>query len=772
MHRRKGFSVFTPMVGTIIILITFLIVASMLESEKWNFQGITESYQTIEMSGIGQEVQDRFMATIRDTILSNLENNVFIVISQCRNDQVLDAFRAEYQTTNGGEPYTTCEEKAVNLTQNQAFITVQNLGLSSSYLQAMIKSITNKYSLIRLKTNLCSGCKEDGRDRICKVFMSLPDGRTVAITERFRNDDPNDMICEYNGKTSQPGGSLTTGSYSIKCPTKACIDPTSAIVDSRVIGCDLGGYDSKYQYTKFEDLDDMCPDGRVQVIADFSKLPDTPVAVITSNASQYTELDVYLPKEEKSFTTNDPLAFYALVFAKLFQNFTILDPFWHDVGGMTEHDNFGAIMSSVTWGRNNGRFGNGSYWFHYKYAIQLREPETQDLKIGNLTKGLKFGDFHHIGNVSKTLLASIDNEPIDMFKENTWGMNVENPIYDLSCSGKCNNELKAPSGIISCPPWSWDCFWEYFDIGIAMFGSQTVSKGIPWPIWYQFFELTSGTGDVNTPFPGGYIGTLGGNDNAFSYISGLLDSIKNIDYFTAVNTTLEYDRKFFSFDNTGKIKEQNSPLAEATAAIINHLSNNDTLKVSAGYSTSDKVGINVTVDSKQYYLCFNRTGGNNWVCGQWMAEYVPYIAGYTDSESNLKDVINNNNPNWWFLSLPMNFTCHTCVLYAVEEDYILTRNTHDSPDKINYTVATFRFIRNKENYEDPFGDNSLTLPESGVNSTWRVPMDGHNIAERNVVYWCKGFSSSGDTLPSNLDCGMEVKKDEVSKYINDNFVFL
>ena len=139
---RKGFSVFTPMVGTIIILITFLVVAWMLESEKWNFQGITESYQTIEMSGISQEAQNRFIATIRDTILGDLETKVFVGIPQCRNDNVLNNFWSEYHTgVIKAEPlFNTCEAKAVNITTRQSFVTVKNLGLSSSYMEQMIKN--------------------------------------------------------------------------------------------------------------------------------------------------------------------------------------------------------------------------------------------------------------------------------------------------------------------------------------------------------------------------------------------------------------------------------------------------------------------------------------------------------------------------------------------------------------------------------------------------------------------------------------------------------
>ncbi len=651
--------------------------------------------------------------------------------------------------------------------------------------------------------------------------MTNKSGQVVGVKEIFDPDTGDYDGCYYGGETTDKGKEIQdTG---LTCPLQRCVDPTQAIQSTKLLGCDVNDINtySGMKNIPFSNLNKLCKDGRIAVTANFSKLPNSPVARITSNASQYTEIDVYLPKGTKTFITNDPLGFYALALSKVFQNFTFLDPTWHDVGGFKDHNNnriqgFGATSSD---------YGNGSYWYHYRYAIQIREPQYSDLRIGNITRDASKVPYY-LGNVTKTLLAAYLSggyyRPVNLFNKT----DLED-ILDITipCTAQQNENLRIHS-TISCSQdnWNWGCLWKYFDIGVAFFGSSLVQKN-PWPIWGTCFKKGSTRSDnADNPFPGGtakhvLTGCECVNDSGdYSYVSPndldkcestcvdytcdddgfypdykgkyssrsgpgnalsstyihspslvggtIINTSKNPNYFTAVNSTNRYDLKFFKFNDNGGIDVSDSPLAKATAAIINHVAGNETLKVSAGYAKDDPVKYNVSVDSTQYYLCFNRTGGDNWQCGQWMAEYMIFVVGYTNGPANVN--CQKGKARWWFLSLPLNFSCYSCVLYNVEETYKVTRNTHEHPDVINQTVISFHMNRIKENYENPAGLKSTYLPVPGMNSTWRYDPKGR-IKTRHVIYWCEG-GTNVDNPSFNLilrreKCKEVVVSDDMRGYI-------
>ncbi len=720
MLGRKGFSVFTPMVGTLVILITFLIVASMLESEKWNFQGLTETYQTIQLTGISQEAQDRFVSTIRDTILTELETNMKVEIDQCRNDSVVDEFFPSDDRKN-----ETCEIKALNSVKNQSYITVSGFGLSSSYLEALISSITDKYSLAKVNTNLCAGCQVNDGKKTCLVWVTGKNGMPVSITEVFDRHG-NYLGCQGKNRRVNPGEMLDQGT----CPLNPCVDPTSTIKSTSLLSCDLDPSELDWDSIK-----QNCEDGRISVTADFTEIADSPIGTIKSNASQYTELKIYLPNETKSFITNDPLGFYALVLAKVFQNFTILDPTWHHVGGTDDHSTVGEEYGYM----DNG-YGNGSQWYHYKYAVQVRVPKND--------KGYKGKDgwAGSIGNATQTMLASYNDGPVDFSVDDPY----RNPLVDLADGNdketNDNNLRLDNAGGCSGSGWESDCgwkyLWEYFDFGISNKGTEEMILNFSFLADY-FKDVVNTSETLNHIFPGGYLDSdtsISGSGNAFTTNAnkGLLSEFDKSHYIAA-NTTNQYDKKFFNdpskfLDNSGKA--ENDPLAKATRMIREHLEK-PTLKASAGYAMNDPIIVNVTVNSDQYYLCNGTEGGDNWFCGQAMFQYIPYITDITNDLTKNSNYLSDKGA--WFLSLPVNMSCYTCTLYRVEEEYTVTRNSHEYLDTVNKTVFRIKFTRWKEDYSNPGSGKALWVP--GVDSSWIIGDNAHKIIVRHGVYSCQADES-------------------------------
>ena len=74
MKKRRGFSVFTPMVGTLVILITMLIVTSIITSERIAVQGSVKAYRSSELVNIAGEAQSRVIEEVRSSITSRLED--------------------------------------------------------------------------------------------------------------------------------------------------------------------------------------------------------------------------------------------------------------------------------------------------------------------------------------------------------------------------------------------------------------------------------------------------------------------------------------------------------------------------------------------------------------------------------------------------------------------------------------------------------------------------------------------------------------------------
>ncbi len=99
MKQRKGFAVFTPMVGTLVILITMLIVSSIILSERVAVQGSVKAYRSSELVNIATDAQSRVIEETRAVITSNLEevdatgNPIMrITVYDCPDSDIANAF--------------------------------------------------------------------------------------------------------------------------------------------------------------------------------------------------------------------------------------------------------------------------------------------------------------------------------------------------------------------------------------------------------------------------------------------------------------------------------------------------------------------------------------------------------------------------------------------------------------------------------------------------------------------------------------------------------
>ena len=430
----KGFSVFTPMVGTLVLLITFLIVASMLESEKWNFQGLLETYQTVQVTGVSHEAQDRMVAVVRDSILSDIEKGFTISIDQCMSPDVTTSGSfGNWQAMN--DTFGNCKKKTLNAVESQAMARVSGIGLSTSYVDALLKRITSKYALVKVYPNLCMDCNCEKKDysgncidRSCYVYREV-NGEKVKLKQELKfNQNNGEWEVDECKEKGRNGGYNSDVNPSV-CG-QPCVDPTSTVSDLKIVNCNApSSYSSSIEDSSIED---NCEDGRLNVTLDFTKVKGMPIANIKANQSQYTEMQIYLPEHTENFVTSDPLAYYALRTAQLFEDFTLLDKTWHHAGGL-----------------DHGEYGNGSEWYHYKYAVHTRVPG------GSVSDGSLGGT-----NESRSFWFSVNDKPVDLSKEPTTGSHSNWP----SLSGTNNDDnLRLDnllSSSVSSNPSSMD--WKYF----------------------------------------------------------------------------------------------------------------------------------------------------------------------------------------------------------------------------------------------------------------------------------------------------------------------
>ncbi|MCD6414628.1 MAG: hypothetical protein J7L23_03290 [Candidatus Diapherotrites archaeon] len=628
MHR--GFSVFTPMVGVIVITITILLVAAILQDERVVTAGTLQTYQNIRIANIMRDVQGRVSESIR---ISMFENWV---------------------------EQTTAEIKTDNCFND---------------------SLANNYD---------SGLKE------CKA----------SLLNETKNDIKTIMKDALKG--SVISDTIDRMSYDYK--------------DAKITGISISDINNVVGETKFVDCEspEDCNDGRIKVTINFSKLEGKPVATIETNTST---INVYMPPGESTFITDDPVGIYAIKIGEFFGNFTLMDKTWHGAGNSItrtigpsdrcDYNGEDTPYGAIPLDKNNEcrGYGNGSQWYHYKYVFQRREPQnlTEDGGSGYVTTGWKSGfNFSDNGNRPIRLSEKI-YELVKGWLDThiTISMSGWENCLDLFSKAHLREVSYNICG-------DFDCLENYFISGYIRgkklaynesgygypgyaanlkLNQLVYRKGDPTALASEQYALPGGHAHKDTPSE--YI-NIRGKKNALiddpSYQSIISQEPDNT---ILENTTNYFDERFFK-DNSysdgpledlvGKIKESSRDYAS-----------------SMGFY-SEEPRYNLTVESWQYYVHKDISGGDNWYCGEFVGWYIPSFAGgsYTATEA-----LDKFGDHAMFFSLPMNFTCNTYTLVAVKEDYKLLRNTEAHPDDINKTVFHAVLERVKTDYSEGTSEVAL-----------------------------------------------------------------
>jgi hypothetical protein len=654
--KSKGFSVFTPMVGTLIITITILIVASIIQSEKIANLGAFQGYETLRMSNIAREVEGRLKEKIRSTFNDKTE-------------------RLDFHS-NLCLKYDLFGEYGWDISKNCSGIVLKNAteGLESG----------------------------------------------LAITAELGTTQLQNIQQQYNLKIQETGVNL----------------------------------EDVIEEIKFKDCQwiDTCSDGRIEVRVNYTEAANNPLARIYANE---TSMDVYLEPGVKTFTSNDPFGVYALRIGKLFQNFTLMDRNWHGAGNASGSvkpwdrlPEQGAIKDASN--QVSGH-GDGSQWYHYEYVIQYRKPvHTGSLNyLTTGTSNFASKNFAYSKNKEPVVLSEIVENSISSYHGNADAI-----LNEYEIKNTFSNGLNGLSGVDVMS----NAMEKYFYCGYV----NTYRIGYPNQIgnkqvFKQALDETGtrwgGIDPANPPGPDPFNILIGGvveettgifEDGNFLINPltgqprqpGFPVEISN-DLFidddpitgrdpdvTAVNTTIEYDKKFASglenaLKGVGTLPGIKNMVLSGNPAVIDAMGF-DSSNIPA---TNQKLQYALNVTSWQIYSMDNgqMEGGDNWYCGQSSGKYMPDLQGSycQDIATNLYIITNpsqaDNCPFFhpWFYTFPINHSCRTYSMVAVVEDYELNRTTAltttpSNPDEINKTVFKVRFKRFKTDYQDgPRNDDRL-----------------------------------------------------------------
>ena len=660
---RRGFSVFTPMVGTLVILITMLIVSSIITSERVAVQGSVKSYRSSELANIAANVQSVIISGTRDAINTNLENptgdhpGLAITVNDCPAAFVSDKFYRGPREglvcdDSGGDCGSAdiCWGNAIDQVNIIARGELVDKSLIESSVSNRIASVVGKYSLVNVS----------------------------AKDVQFK-----DIIKGISFKTCSVGEGMGLGN---------------------------------------------CPDGRLVVDVDYTPLADTPLAEITSRGKR---LQVFMPAEEREYTTRDPFMQYAALTATIFQNFQLLNNSWHNAGGTEDHND---PYYDTT---------NGSEWYLYNYAEQERYKDKNQNSIAtDWAPGFTAED------------------PDGYFAD---GKDLGDYIADRIFSGGGTaddlQKLRFDNGITGSPLLD-------FVSGYATVLGDSYHPNFGW-----------GTGaQKNTIFPAGCVSPAsgGGCDQMGSPMNclfddaavfGLPNSYSAVSYdwdpnpagltgTTLVNTTGDYDRKF-----------------DAMPDLVEQLADNArTPEIRGGMGIASAGGLNykLVVTSYQYYLTEKGFGGkDNWHCGQFLTLYqtsvisgAPDICAATRNDYNGGDkgstycvagdcstsCYSEGEPCPWFISEPVNWTCDAKTLYRVDEKYRIFRSTPDNPEPTKPVFAG-TFKREKVDY-NTIGDDSPDRSLWNKNPRYNDILAGDDIGGSS-----QKFGGEGNNVPVEVrDC--------------------
>ncbi|MCK4327699.1 MAG: hypothetical protein KAW41_04450 [Candidatus Diapherotrites archaeon] len=640
MKKKRGFAVFTPMVGTLVILITMLIVTSIITSERIAVQGSVKAYRSSELVNIAGEAQSRVIEEVRSSITSRLEDYsirgepvMSIVVNDCPSGELAadlnfpDPECGEGDcvcgvTASGVEYCTSGEQTCWANTFHQVNLTAANeltaKALLESSIQHTIQGIVSKYSLVNV--------------------------------------------------TAKP--------------------------------VEFGGI---VKDIKFKDcMWDDCKDGRIEVTIDFTPLAEEPIAEI---ASEGKRLEVFMPAEERVYTTHEPFMKYAVLTSDLFNNFQLLNESWHNAGGGDSHD-------------PDYEGTNGSEWYHYNYAIHERYYGS----VGQNTAGSGWAPGFEVDNAVAEDYFEAGGTLSDYM---AWAIGKKaRPVVQPFPT---TQNLRFDKYFTGKP--DWKPLTEF----VSGYASFTTGAGLP-KLKLNGMPLGDSEGQKLTVYPGGSIAHTGGQNDA----DGVDTCLGNDDTFalkehhtagtTLVDTTEAYDKRFMTGEDWGmaaKVKEMRDSIKSEVA-------------VGLGVA-KEHLNYELVIDSKQYYLEGNGfQGRDNWHCGEFVTLYQvrPPLSADDIAAVNAenaceaaRNIYTKESPGDtrctpgdcttvcgdeesdcpWFISEPIEWTCDSKTLYRVEEIYRLYRSTPGKQEPERPVFAA-KYTRVKDDYgEIGGGGHNYTL---------------------------------------------------------------
>ncbi|MCD6522481.1 MAG: hypothetical protein J7K68_01925, partial [Candidatus Diapherotrites archaeon] len=563
--QKKGFAVFTPMVGTLVIIITILIVSSIIQSERVNMAGTIKSYKSTEMANLAQEVQSRVIEGIRESIVSELAKpDVMAVTVKHCPPKAIDETIFEEPTCNGKPCICgtdlcvkgqTCEADIFYQTNATATNFIRISAFLETSVKAAVEKITDKYSLVKIK------------------YLNPPLDK-VSTTFSFIDCSPSD---DQN-------------------PFKSC------------------------------------PDGRLNIKVDFTALEGVPVAEISS---QTKRMNVYLPAVKKEYTSTEPYGMYALAFARIFSNFQLLNNSWHGAGWSPNgYDNSNAWLKT-----------NGSEWFHYNYAVHLRNPgSTPPDPNSPLAQGEPFSSMWNPG------FQWDDNNEVVQYFINGYTL-TDYILYKLHEYAPVGQTPEGKEyGYRTALRWDYVRtnfeYLLYFSSGFFTQETDTVliGKGLPDDSYQSRsgakgviqgidgYPLSSGVTEVplnEHVLAGGCITPTSSPDYPCSnglYSAGSNCLSSDSLFRTGALLAQPYTGNIVLVNNTADFDEQRQEIMENVMEQLKEaIDSNPEIYVGMGFGTPDALKFNLTISSKQYYVSGYTEGGNNWHCGQFVTEYVPSI---------------------------------------------------------------------------------------------------------------------------------------------------
>lgn len=666
MKKRRGFSVFTPMVGTLVIMITMLIVSSIILSERVAVQGSVKSYRSSELVNIAAEAQSRVIEEVRSAITSRLEDYsiqdepvMSVVVNDCPNSEIAGDLGFPKPECDGRDCY--CDDAS---------------------------------------TDDCDAAQTCWANTFYEVHL------TAA------NELTSKALLESSIEHTIAG---IVGKYDLVNVTAHEVPFADIVKDIKFLNCK-----AEPDYNSAE-----CMDGRLQVTIDFSPLEDKPIAEVASKGKR---LQVYMPGEERIYTTNEPFMQYAKLTADLFNRFQLLDNEWHSAGGTTKHDEIPGDADE-DYSRTDG-----TEWYHYRYAAHERYRGQR----GTNTLGSDWTTGFDVDNAA-VISSTVSFDKGGDLRQYIMQDLIPNPRVSLGW----------PAGP------DVDAYEDIHNLRFDDNGADGIDDA-PWSNLLPFVSgyATEGTGTgltvlgistdyrSTTIYPGGCAQTAadecnrGGVDNCLATDDTFVDAggdrlADPYDSSTEMlNTAEDYDERFETDDEDTDMVNLVDKLLEnvkdpANAAVL----------IGLGVDAAN-MNYKLVVESDQYYVEANGFAGkDNWHCGQFLTIYQPAVASdpdedgvgaanvceatrkifggdapfpYADSTGFGNLCTGTDCP--WFISEPIDWMCDSRTLYRVEEIYRLYRTPPAGVGEPTRPVFAVKYTRVKDKYDEiGAGNHDYTL---------------------------------------------------------------